>query len=161
MTYPRRKPRSYELLDEFHLAVYGDEKTKRLKELAESANSNHHRVEEHWKGFLDSARQAGIALLHAYAILGRGGKWRRWRSENFVESKEKCNQYIRVAKHWNDPRIVQARQECTINSVEGFLKVIRNSRQKDPKEQSDRDWFCQKLKKMFSHTVRKLSPVEI
>ena len=37
MSYPRRKPRSYELLGETHEAVYGEDRTKRLAELADVA----------------------------------------------------------------------------------------------------------------------------
>lgn len=157
MTYLRLKRRSYELLGEDHSAVYGEARDKHLKELAQTANSNHFRAQEHWRGYLDCARQAGIALLHARKILGGRSKWSKWRRDNFEGSKETCNQYMRVAKFWDDPRIVEARKEATINSIEGFLKVIRNSRQKAPQEQGDRDWFCKDLKRKFGDIVRTLS----
>jgi hypothetical protein len=170
MKYSRAKLRSYDLLGKSHAAVYGEDRTRRLAELAETANTNHLQAEEHWKGFLNFAQQAGIALLHARKILGGRSKWSKWRAKNFQGSKEKCNQYIRVAKHWNDPRIIQARWEATINSVEGFLNVIRNRRDKKNGEQSletPNKWklesqeFRDNLRKWFAESLLKLELKEL
>jgi len=44
---------------------------------------------------------------------------------NFDGSYETAVVYMRIAKHWGDPRIFEAKKKITINSIKGFLDVLK------------------------------------
>jgi len=109
------------------LSRYSKASKQQLKELSDTANSEHELADGCWKGYLDHAKRAGEALNEAKKILGKRGRWGRWRKHNFKGSEETARCYARIAREWNDRRLVNARaQGVTIDSIYSVLKILRN-----------------------------------
>lgn len=72
-----------------------------IEALKERANKLHERVEEAATEVLKSAKKAGEALIKAKALVGHG-EWLSWLEENFKGSATNAQNYMRVAKHWDE-----------------------------------------------------------
>jgi hypothetical protein len=106
------------------------ERAKKLKTLAQQANIHHHQVNKAWLGALDHAYQSGSLLIQAKKIL-KHGQWANWLERHFEGSYETAKVYIRIAKEWDNPRLVAAREnEESLNSIKAVLKMLRNPKTK-------------------------------
>jgi len=100
---------------------------KELPLLADIANKHHHHVCKRWKGLLDHARQAGEALNKARYYCSHG-TWQKWVSDNFDGSYETVQVYRRIAKEWDDRRLIQARKSgMELDSIKKVLDVLKGS----------------------------------
>lgn len=98
---------------------------KRLAELKECANKHHVSYMRSSQTMLQHAKHAGEALIEAKRRLGHRRKWSRWRNANFDGSKETSCHYMRVAREWEQPEIVELRQNGQIKSINSFLTASR------------------------------------
>lgn len=74
--------------------------------LARKINENHDRAQGAGRQYLEAARAAGDALIAAKAQVGHGG-WLDWLAAN-VKCKVRCAQnYMTVARHWQDIKNAQ------------------------------------------------------
>jgi DNA-binding transcriptional MerR regulator len=142
----------------------------RLKTLADEANKHHAEVQARWKGLLDHAQLAGEALIEAKRRLGHRTKWSKWRRDHFEGSKETACHYMRVARHWDDPRIQQAKASgMTIDSINKFLQVLRGQAHEPRKDtesnsalrEMEMDFAREQLRKEFAEKLRKLDYQEL
>lgn len=143
----------------------GLEKLERLAQLAKEANMQHHQARMAWRGALEHARQAGEALDEAYRILGRRKKWGRWRRENFDGSAETARVYRRIAREWNHPRLVQARENgIELDSISTVLKVLRGKKLPDGTAKPADVVLDEKrmaIRRQFAAELRNLDGVEV
>ena len=107
----------------------GGELHEHLKELAITVEVYHTKAKANWRGWLDHARRAGDALLEAKRRLGHRTKWSKWRNRNFIESnimsKSTSVNYMKIARNWNDARLVEARQNgIKLDSIRAVLRVL-------------------------------------
>ncbi len=108
-----------------------------LKKLAKEANKHHQEVRGHLISALDHARQCGEFLIKAKKLV-KHGQWQRWLRKNFSFSYETAADYMRVARYWNDPRMLEARQEgYNFTSIEGVLGFLREKRTEEKTEGRD------------------------
>lgn len=110
--------------DQIGRKLTGGKLDAKLNRLAAAANLHHAEVDRAAGGMLEHARLAGESLLEAETRLGGRKKWSRWRAENFKGSKETACHYMRIAREWNNPVLIQAR-EGGANSINAMLKVLR------------------------------------
>ncbi len=106
----------------------GQDLAKRLDELADMAGHHHSEVARHWAGWLNHAKEAGGALLEAKRRLGHRKKWSKWRNRNIINtmSKETSCNYMRIAREWDDARLVHARASgVKLDSIRSVLRVLR------------------------------------
>ena len=98
----------------------------RIEELKKVANEKFHDAGAFRKQHFISALHCGEALLAIKVLVGHG-KWKGWISDekNFDGSYETAVVYMRIAKNWFDPRIVEARESMTIDSIKGFTDVLK------------------------------------
>lgn len=117
----------------------GQDLAKRLDKLADMAGHHHSEVARHWTGWLDHAKEAGDALLEAKRRLGHRRKWSKWRNRNIINtmSKETACNYMRIAREWDDARLVHARASgVKLDSIRSVLRVLRGEPlpEKDPRD---------------------------
>jgi hypothetical protein len=117
-------------------------KQSSLKELAKVANDCHARAEsdahtaiKFAKSATEWARKSGEALRVARKRIGHGG-WEEWRDANFKGAARSASDYMRVAKTWNDDRVIAYRREATAPSIAGLLEVLRNESIKLPEKKT-------------------------
>ena len=111
----------------------------KLEQLAIEANLHHLESRRAINAGLHHARKAGDALIAAKRALGVGlsrkerkvfgktrGRYGRWLKKTFRGSKELARIYVRIAKHWNDPVILNARVKgLEVGTISQFLTLIR------------------------------------
>lgn len=145
---------------------------RRLKELAETANKGYREAEAHhrtinaaWGLWLEHARTAGDALLEAKRRLGHRVKWSRWRNRNFDGSKETSCHYIRVAREWDNPVVVEAREAGLINSINAFNKLIRGqplaAKKPQAKTERERGRLQNQILRLLAERLGKLDDTEL
>jgi hypothetical protein len=140
----RRSERTFTLpgSNETFRFLWGAALGDRLAVLSGVANDNHSKATASWKGMLNYAREAGMALLEAQKRLGFAGKWGKWVKSRFNGSRETAIVYMRIAKHWNHPNVVQAKvRGMEPTSINTFLKLVRGQPQesKEPMKDPERD----------------------
>jgi hypothetical protein len=113
----------------------GTAKAERLQELGETAVAEHNLVNPAKRDFLNHARAAGKALIEAYRIIGHskhGNKqWSRWLDAHWrpYASRETARTYRRIARNWDHPAIVAARdKDLGITSIRQFLLILRGKK---------------------------------
>lgn len=157
--------------------IVGKARVRELTKLADEANRHYHEAVAAWRRALEHARQAGAALLEAKRLLGHRRKWSRWRHANFDASAETSRVYMRVARHWDHPRVEQARnQGIEVASINTFLKLIRGQKPADAVVTTDpesgvkvvadtceqqTDFKRDQLRKQFAAYLRALKSIEI
>jgi hypothetical protein len=141
--------------------------TVRLNKLSKSANSHHRQANEACQGMLEHARQAGEALLEARRRCGHRTKWIKWRRGHFKGSKETSCHYMKVAREWENPAIVDAQEAgIPIDSINRFLKLLRGqpltkkSKDKSPSDEQ-RDELRNALRREFAGKLQELSDLEL
>ena len=143
---------------------------RRLKKLAATANdchkeaeAHHHTINAAWELWLEHARTAGEALIEAQRRLGHRLKWSRWRARNFEGSKETSCHYMRVAREWENPSVVEARDAGLINSINTFNKLIRGQplHTKKPQTTTERDQQQKNLLKLLAGRLGELNDSEL
>lgn len=146
-----------------------------IPKLFDEANKHHKEACAAWRGALENARKSGEALVKARSYFPmRSRKWRKWVEDNFdgAKSYETAKVYMRIARKWDDPRLVAARESgMKINSIVSVLRVLKYQRLKDedtaknlsPKEAiaSMADAGRDILRKDFAEKLRNLSLVEL
>lgn len=112
---------------------------------------------------LQHAKECGEALIILGKLRkkdnGEEGPTRIWFNRRFkgVFSYETSRNYIRVAKYWNDPRVIQARQNgLETDSIKKFLEVLRKKRLSDPEEYN----FAKMTLKERINTIDRLGAIE-
>lgn len=113
-------------------------KAKReLKKLAKDANKHHQDVKIGLLSALDNAHRCGEILIQAKALV-KHGQWKRWLRKNFSASYETAADYMRVARCWNDDRLVEAREHgYALTSIKNVLDVIKEEHAKEqPKDKT-------------------------
>lgn len=108
------------------------ELTKRkLHELAKALSKHHQDVQVGLKNALTNAHRCGKILIQAKALV-KHGSWKRWLNKNFLGSYETAADYMRVARCWNDDRLVEAREhDYVFTSIEEVLGILREERAKE------------------------------
>jgi hypothetical protein len=140
-------------------------KNMNLLELKELANKEHQLA---WREFLEHARQCGLALReikHRH----KHGKWKKmFDGRTFDFSYPTASVYMRVAKHWNDPDIVEAREKGQVDSIQSFLNALQDNREsKHParaltkQELQEYDKACRYLATEFKKCIARMSPDEV
>ena len=109
------------------------EEATTLKQLAKTANSAHLGVGRALRTTLKYALQAGQALKQARELAGSRGRWSAWRKAHFKGSKETCCAYIRLAEHWDDPKVVELRESGHPPTLAQCLATIRGTNTSSPK----------------------------
>lgn len=104
------------------------EKRERLEEIADQANSLHVQAITAWRNALKHAKSCGELLIEAKRLLGGRGKWGRWVDREFhAASRRTARVYMQIARHWDDPRIEQARvRGMEPDSIHGFLRFVKH-----------------------------------
>lgn len=125
-----------------------------LPRLAERANIYFHKGQEHKKEFLLCCKICGNALNKArYYDLWKTTRWESWLKKNFDGSPRTAYVYMRIAKKWDDPRIVEAKEKgITIDSIRRFFEVLAN---KD--SEAERNAKAEKRK----DRIKNMTPEEI
>lgn len=145
---------------------------RRLKKLATTANkgyqeaeASHRTINTAWGLWLEHAKEAGEALLEAKRRLGHKLKWSRWRNDNFKGSKETSCQYMRVAREWENPVIVVAREAGLINSINTFNKLLRGqpltTKKPKAKTERERELLQKNLLKLIDERLSRLDDTEL
>lgn len=99
---------------------------REAREWMEQANSQYREATTHFTVALLHAKRAGEALLKAKHRVPYK-RWGDFVGANFEGSRETARVYMRIARHWDDPRINEARRGgMTPGSIEGFLDILRN-----------------------------------
>lgn len=101
---------------------------ERIAKLKRVANENYHESGTLRKKYFISALHCGDALLELKDLIRKTlgyGHWQEWLQDNFDGSYETAKVYMSIAKNWNDPRIVEARETMTIESIKGFQDVLK------------------------------------
>lgn len=136
----------------------GDDKVKKLAELASQANESHAQVGTTFRDMLGHAKTAGEALNEAKRILGHRRKWSRWRAANFTGSIRNARVYAQVARHWNHPDIKRARAAgLEPTSIQGFLNLLQGKpveHKRTTVEISQRDLFRLELRAQIDAHLR-------
>lgn len=148
----------------------GLELGRRLSELAEDANRSHRAADGAWVSALRHANEAGKALEEAKKLTGGRGKWTKWLEKSYEGSKSSARVYMRIARHWDDPRIEQARtQGMRVDSISVMLELLKNNRTAKPKpprlnhtlEEELIERHCQVVLAEFTKKVRSLGLPEL
>jgi hypothetical protein len=151
----------------------GEKLKARLEELKGAANRHHDAAKRAWRGALEHARDAGVALQEAYERLGRRGRWGRWLRINFQGSARTAREYRRIARQWNHPKLQDAREQgITLNSIAAVLRVLRAEKlsesDSDGSGNSDSfgplipiDMMRDAVRKDFAAHIRTLKRVEL
>ena len=103
--------------------VTGPAKVRELQKLSIAANEAHETVAKCGRTTLDEAYKAGKALLHAKKICGGRSKWGKWRARNFKASKPTSCVYMRIARNWNDPVLVDLRKSGDALTIARVIKT--------------------------------------
>lgn len=136
-------------------------KAQKPAELSEEANRKHLEVKAAFRTSLEHARAAGIALAEAKRILGRRGKWGRWRARHFKGSAEAARGYVRIARNWDDPRLEKSRVEgFEPKTIDAFLKLIRNQKESTPKQKAAKDARAF-VRRLFSERLAQVTDDEV
>ena len=101
---------------------------ERIGKLKRVANENYHESGTLRKKSFVSALHCGDALLELKDLIRKTlghGHWQQWLQDNFDGSYETARDYMSIAKNWNDPRMVEARETMTIESIKGFQDVLK------------------------------------
>lgn len=147
----------------------GDDLEKRLADLTKEVLRHHQAADEKLRSWLDEARGAGDALLEVKRRLGHRMKWSHWRRDNLIGpgimSKETTAIYMRIAREWDNPHVQKARESGKkIDSINGFLKIIRGGRPEDEKpitKYEFDDAFRWETCKRFKEKVKELTHGEL
>jgi len=91
------------------------------------ANKYHQNVCTSWRGALEHARKSGEALVKARSYFPkRSREWRKWVVDHFDASYETAKVYMRIARKWDDPRLVVARKTgMNLNSIVSVLRLLK------------------------------------
>ncbi len=153
MTYKGRKP-SKKVREQWQ---------REAMQLIRQANSHHDQAATLFVSALNHAKQAGEALREARRR-ALGKRWTRFSHEHFNGSQETARVYMRIAKYWDDPRIVGARSgSMKPLSIEGFLAIIRGKRLnasgvqgRKPTNDQEAEAVYQQIRKEFAACLRSL-----
>ncbi len=141
-----------------------------IPKLFDKANKHHQEACTAWRGALEHAQKSGEALVKARSYFPmRSRKWRKWVEDHFDASYETAKVYMRIARKWDDPRLVAARKSgINTNSIVSVLRVLKYQQLKDedtaknlsPKE-AKASMARDDLRKDFAEKLRNLSLVEL
>lgn len=109
-----------------------------LRELATEANELHALCERSYETAVESALQAGRALLAAKEQVGHG-EWMAWVEQHFAGSHRSANGYMRLAEH--EARGGQIRKQLAKTGIEQVLRTIATPRPERGKRESAEDPF--------------------
>lgn len=137
--------------------------------MVEQANGMHKTASSLLAQSLDKAREAGELLMEAK----RRVPYKRWTTflrKHFVSSVETARVYMRVARKWNDPRIVDSKLgKMSPTSIKGFLDIVSN-KPKSPDDQptpvadvkaAEKDAMRQELRQSFGELLKRLDRTEL
>lgn len=130
-----------------------------LPKLAKEANKYHHKAIKHWFGLAENARKSGEAINQArYYGLWKRGTWKKWLEDNFDGSYETAKVYMRIAKKWNDPRLIEARKAgVTLDSINKILQVLSGKRNPDGSlniKLTEAEFCSDMIRKMFGEKLK-------
>lgn len=118
-----------EALNEGKSRLTGEKLTKRMEELGGLISAEHIEAQAAYRGTLEHARNAGEWLIEAKWRKGHRRKWGEWKRQFSQDSniaERTMSQYMRIARHWEAPEIVEARgRGFEIESISTFLRVMR------------------------------------
>lgn len=96
-----------------------------IKALTVKANEQWDEVCDCWQRTLDQVRQLGETLLEIKKYIPHG-QWTQWIQYNCHVPYDTAKNYMWVAKHWNDPRIKEAKRSgMTFESIHAMHKLLR------------------------------------
>lgn len=118
-----------EKLNEGKPILKGERLSKRMSELNRMISTEHAEAQAAWQSTLEHARNAGEWLIEAKWRTGHRTKWGRWKEKLAREyniSPRTMSQYMQIARHWDDPRITEARNKgFGVKSIAAFMRVMR------------------------------------
>ncbi len=139
-----------------------------LPQLAKKANKHYALVGEHSNNALDAALQCGRALNNARSYdKWKVPKWKEWLERNFDGSYETATIYMRIAKKWDDPELVEARKQGRLTSIQKTMEIIRGKKKHDKKEtkpteyEKKCDQLRNKIRKLHAQKLQRLTVFEL
>lgn len=125
-----------------------------------TANACHQGCRTAMIGVLDHARHAGLALREAKRRV-TGRQWTKFLQAHFVGSPETARVYMRVARLWDDPRVVQARtQGLSVNSIRGLLSIAQGQSPTPSPDPSPPDRLAW-LRQLITERLQELDETEL
>lgn len=103
-----------------------------LIQLKESIQKNLWHCSEANQAKLHHARLAGNDLIKAKKLVStKRGNWTMWLSHNFDLSEQTARVYMRVAREWNHPDVIELRNDgMDPTSIKSFLKLLKDKHRK-------------------------------
>lgn len=162
-------------LNDYKPILKGERLDKRMAELANLVSTEHGEVRAEFRSALEHARNAGEWLIEAKWRKGHRSKWgiwKRWLAKEYNIASRTMSLYMQVARHWDDPRIVEVRtQGITIESIGDFLRALKGEKPKpkpgdegytEPTQKEEvRDWDQKRIRKDFAVYLRTLDNYEM
>lgn len=158
-----------EPLNENKPRLTGAELRARLSELEKMIREEHRESKIAWCNALEHARNAGEWLIEAKWRKGhrlKWGRWKRWFAKEYNISERTISQYMQIARYWDDPRIIETRQQgIEINSISGFLRVLRSQHPKQKQalsqKEENRIQNCKRIRMDFAMYLQGLDKFEV
>lgn len=126
--------------------------------LRDKANEYHSQARSAWGDFLEHARKSGACLNKLRPYFRR--TWKKWVRKNFNGSYETVKVYCRIAREWEDPRLLEARRKgVELKSINGVLNILRNKplKPQQPPEDKIKVEMCrQELYKLITQEIKKM-----
>ncbi len=151
----------------------GERLDKRMAELADLISQEHGACRAGLQTTLEHARKAGTWLVEAKKRKGhrtKWGRWKRWLVKEYSISERSITDYMRIAREWEDPRIIEARIHG-LENIDGFLQVLRGRKPKpkpgdegytEPtRKEEEREWNRKRVRKDFAAYLRTLDTYEM
>ena len=132
-----------------------------IKQLEKNAIKKHYAGKKAKKKYMDCIRDAGESLYRLRYETDNLKKmgWRKYILSTMPFSVETANNYIRIYKKRDDPRITKARENnISIDSIAGFLRVLRGQADFKAPEMTEQESLAsmarQELRQQFAEGLR-------
>jgi len=94
-------------------------------------------------GWLFAARDTGLWLEESFRLRKlqpEKQRWEEWVDQNFHLKRRTADDYRAIAKHWDDPRLQEARKNGTeFTSMNQVFAILRAKEDEDPDEDEKPD----------------------
>jgi hypothetical protein len=120
-------------------------RSQKLKSVMEEANLHYRKAKKSFVRWLEHVRDCGEALLQAKRLFkkkrGFHHTWRAFVQRHFDgKSLETAQDYMIVAREWNNPNLVAAREHgIEINSIRKFMKLLSPKLTEEPTSVTDNE----------------------
>jgi hypothetical protein len=108
-----------------------DDLTTKLEEAKAKILESLQYIKQSGASFILYVRQTGLWLDQAFRLRRlrkQPQTWVAWLAENFSLSRRRADEFRYIARHWDDPRLVEARNNGTeFDSVNEVLAILRDS----------------------------------